>query len=85
MKYNPCIYIERYHKVYEAGARFWEEPIPADASVKFIEKYDSLLPSHRKVIEFGCGEGRDSTFLTSRGLNVLCIDIAGIVIQRAKS
>ena len=75
-------YEERYKKVYNAGARFWEPPIPTEELVEFIRDWN--MPRDSKIIEFGCGEGRDAIFLAKSGFNVTAIDIAPSAIQRAK-
>ena len=74
-------YEDRYRRVYSAGARFWETPIPTEELVDFVEK--RKLPKGIKVIEFGCGEGRDSIFLAKSGSKVTAVDIAPSAIQRA--
>src|SRR4030042_5345792 len=75
-------YEERYRKVYGAGAKFWENPIPTEDLVEFIREWD--IPRGSKVIEFGCGEGRDSIFLAKSGFTVTAIDVSPSAIQRAK-
>ena len=57
-RYDARLYEDRYRKVYQAGAAFWEEPVPTEALVKFIS--ESNLPKGLNVIDMGCGEGRDS-------------------------
>lgn len=34
--YDARAYDERYRRVYETGAEFWEEPVPTEALVKFL-------------------------------------------------
>lgn len=77
---NP--YEDRYRRVYDAGARFWERPIPTEELVEFIRNWD--IPSSSRIIEFGCGEGRDSIFLAKSGFKVAAIDIAPSAIKRAE-
>lgn len=77
---NP--YEDRYRRVYAAGARFWSPPVPTEELADFIR--DWKIPEAAKVIEFGCGEGRDSIFLAKSGFDVTAIDNAPSAIQRAK-
>jgi hypothetical protein len=35
-RYDASAYDERYCRVYEAGAEFWEEPVSTEALVKFL-------------------------------------------------
>lgn len=80
--YDKLAYQRRYSKVYQAGARFWEEPIPTEELVEFIR--EMKFPKRTKVIEFGCGEGRDSIFLARQGFEVTAIDTASLAVRRAK-
>lgn len=75
-------YEDRYRRVYSAGARFWETPAPTEELVDFIRRH--RFPMNTKVVEFGCGEGRDSIFLAKSGFNVTAVDVAPSAIQRAK-
>lgn len=75
-------YEDRYKRVYKAGARFWETPIPTEELVDFVKK--TKFPEGTKMIEFGCGEGRDSIFLAKSGFEVTGVDIAPSAIERAK-
>jgi len=42
------------------------------------------VPKDVKVLDLGCGKGRHSIFLNSRGLNVLGVDLSSNSIQKAK-
>jgi len=74
-------YEDRYQRVYNAGARFWETPIPTEELADFVRKWE--MPRRTRVIEFGCGEGRDSIFLAKSGFTVTAVDIAPSAIERA--
>jgi len=80
--YDVFAYQERYRKVYEAGATFWEEPIPTDALVNFLHELNP--PRGLKAIDMGCGEGRDSVYLARLGLDVSGIDVSRLAVKRAK-
>jgi len=62
---------------------FWEEyysgQIKGDNSLveepsPFAVEVSSKLPKGCKVLDFGCGNGRDSFFFASQGLTVLAVD-----------
>ena len=74
-------YEDRYRRVYEAGARFWEDPVPTEELVGFIDEW---RPPKGSAIEFGCGEGRDTIFLARLGYKVTGVDIAPSAIERAR-
>jgi ubiquinone/menaquinone biosynthesis C-methylase UbiE len=75
-------YEDRYRRVYSAGARFWETPIPTEELADFVRERDVSKGS--RVIEFGCGEGRDSIFLAKLGFKVTAVDVAPSAINRAR-
>lgn len=80
--YNAHAYEERYRKVYEAGADFWEEPVPTEALVKFLNNFGPT--KGRKALEMGCGEGRDSIYLAKIGFHVTGMDVSQSAIKHAK-
>jgi SAM-dependent methyltransferase len=75
-------YEDRYRRVYSAGARFWETPIPTEELADFLRERD--ISKGSKVIEFGCREGRDSIFLAKLGFKVTAVDVAPSAINRAR-
>jgi ubiquinone/menaquinone biosynthesis C-methylase UbiE len=80
--YDPKAYEKRYRKVYEIGAEFWEQSEPTKTIAKFISEI--RVPKRSRVIEFGCGEGRDSVFLSRKGFRVLGMDTARSALVKAK-
>ena len=80
--YDPRTYEERYRKVYESGAEFWEEPVATEAFVDFIQGFN--LPEGSRAVDMGCGEGMDSIFLAKMGFNVTAIDASRSAIKRAR-
>lgn len=75
-------YDKRYQKVYQEGAYLWEIDTPNEFLVKFLEEY-SREEVGNKVIDLGCGEGRDSCYLASRGFDVLGVDVSVTAIEKA--
>jgi ubiquinone/menaquinone biosynthesis C-methylase UbiE len=62
----------------------------ADAIEKYTDPdqfppFIKLLPSNAKVLDAGCGTGRDSQVLKSNGLNPIGLDLSTSMIQLAKS
>lgn len=79
--YDPRSYDQKYLTVYESGAEFWEEPIATEALVRFLHEFD---PTNKmKVVDMGCGEGRDSIFLAKKDFDVTAIDVSPSAIKRA--
>jgi SAM-dependent methyltransferase len=59
----------------------WESPRPVRALVELLDRND-LLPG--RVLELGCGDGVNATFLASRGWAVTAVDISGTAIRMAR-
>jgi len=49
-----------------------------------IEKFISYLPKSAKILDAGCGSGRDSAILKSKGFDVTGLDISEGLINVAK-
>lgn len=71
---------ESYQKTAHEFARKVENLAPLES----IEKFIKLLPSHAKIIDIGCGSGRDAKIFSERGLSVLGIDFCQNLIDIAK-
>lgn len=71
-------YDDRYRQVHGQELQwFADEPSPIVAET--VEKY-GISTAHR-LLELGCGEGRDSFYLLSRGYDLLATDISGEAIE----
>ena len=53
---------------------------PSDFA-KFVDEY---LPQHRGVVEFGCGNGRDSVYFAQRGRHVYAFDYCATAILKSR-
>jgi SAM-dependent methyltransferase/mannose-6-phosphate isomerase-like protein (cupin superfamily) len=75
-------YDECYRTVYAEGAELWETPEPNDALVAFVDEPGSRLGP--RVLDLGCGEGRDSVFLARRGFDVTGVDVSRAALDKAR-
>lgn len=66
-------YEERYKTIHQMGLE-WAEKDPSPIVSMVIEKYS--LSKNTKILEIGCGEGRDSIYLYNKGYNVYGSDIS---------
>lgn len=66
-------YDDRYRQVHGAGLQ-WEFPKPTPIVGAVMEKFG--IEKNAKILEVGCGEGRDALDLLGQGYNVLATDIA---------
>lgn len=66
-------YDDRYRQVHRENLRwFMEEPSPIVGQV--LSAFD--IPRTARLLEIGCGEGRDAKFLLNRGYDVLATDVS---------
>jgi 2-polyprenyl-3-methyl-5-hydroxy-6-metoxy-1,4-benzoquinol methylase len=66
------------------GARLKRWVTPADASPRGRPPVSALLPPGARVLDVGCGEGRDSVFFAERGFDVTGVDIARSGLAKAE-
>ena len=75
-------YEDRYRTVYEHGAELWESAEP-NASLHLLMQERPDVFSGR-IIDLGCGEGRDSLYLLSQGHDVVSVDVSHSALSRAR-
>jgi SAM-dependent methyltransferase len=75
-------YDECYRTVYAEGAELWETAEPNDALVAFVDEPGNRLGP--RVLDLGCGEGRDSLFLARRGFDVTGVDVSRAALDKAR-
>lgn len=62
------------------------ENVPSDSVTDFVEWLRAVqLPSCPKVIDIGCGKGRNSVYLAQQGFEVYAVDFIQHAIETAKS
>ena len=49
-----------------------------------LNEFISLLPKKARILDAGCGSGRDVTYLTDYGFDVIGIDISDGLLEEAK-
>lgn len=70
-------YDDRYIQIHRENLLwFAESPSPIVAQV--MEEFD--VSSHARILELGCGEGRDAQYLLKKGYDVLATDISPAAI-----
>lgn len=72
-------YDERYKEVHSKGI-IWGGTQPSLVIEDVIDQYKIEKPS--KILDLGCGEGRDSINLLKKGYNVLGIDVSQKGIEK---
>ena len=71
-------YDDRYRQVHGENLQ-WFASSPSPIVGEVLERYNI----HGKILEIGCGEGRDAGFLLGRGYDVLATDVSPAAIDYA--
>lgn len=71
-------YDDRYHQVHEANLQWFSEK-PSAIVAQVIDRF-SVRPDHR-ILEIGCGEGRDARPLLAQGFSLLATDISSEAVS----
>jgi SAM-dependent methyltransferase len=69
---------------YQATAEAYTSKVSHLAPIESIEKFIALLPLNAKIIDIGCGSGRDAKIFSEHGLQVCGIDFSPNLIEIAK-
>lgn len=72
-------YDQRYKQTYEQNV-LWETQQPTKEVMETIKKYN--INNKNKILDLGCGEGRDSIELLKKGYNILAVDYSQTVIDK---
>lgn len=75
-------YDERYKAVHQKNLR-WMGYAPSDIVFEIIKKYG--ISADDTVLEIGCGEGRDSSYLLENGYNLLATDVSPEAVNYCKA
>ncbi|QOL26238.1 class I SAM-dependent methyltransferase [Thalassotalea sp. LPB0316] len=65
------------------AAEFAQSTLDVDVSALYAE-FEPLLPQNAKVLDAGCGAGRDLKYFTSKGHNAIGIDASSNLVDIAK-
>src|SRR3989344_6150469 len=72
--------IQDYNRIAEIYSKFSEEKLMQYQLVKF-----EIYLKGKKILDAGCGSGRDSAYLTEDGYDVTGIDLSEEMIKIAKT
>lgn len=72
-------YDQRYKQVHEKNM-LWATTKNTKEVIDVIEKYK--ISKRDKILDLGCGEGRDASFLLNEGYNVTAIDYSNEAINK---
>src|SRR5579859_2041110 len=69
---------------YNANAAQYADATEHTFSLDQIDEFVSLLPKDGRVLDAGCGAGRDTHLLAERGLSVVGLDLSHGLLEEAK-
>lgn len=72
-------YEKRYNQIYEKNM-LWSSKLPTKEVMDSILEYK--ITKNDKILDLGCGEGRDAIILLEQGYNVLALDYSKSVIDK---
>lgn len=75
-------YEDRYRQVHAMGLQ-WAASVPSPIVAQTLEKYK--IANRHKLLELGCGEGRDAFPLLAAGYDLLATDISPEAIAYCRS
>lgn len=61
---------------YQYWNKYYNKKVAPSESSKFAKDILSFLKKEKKLVELGCGNGRDSVFFARHGINVVALDQA---------
>ena len=73
-----------YDKIAERYCETTEKEGDRDFQEKMLERTLKFMPSKPRVIDLGCGDGRDTEYLRRKGADVVGIDISKEMINLAR-
>ena len=74
-------YEKRYQQVYKHNY-LWSSKEPTLDVIETI--LEEKISSNAKILDLGCGEGRDAIYLLNKNYDVLAIDYSNTVIEKCK-
>lgn len=73
--------IKTYNETVE---QYYERTRNLKTSMEILDRFSGLLPAGARILDAGCGPGRDAKLFTDKGFRVVGIDLAERMIEFAK-
>lgn len=82
------MYLSEYKEItknsYERTAQDFADKVSALAPKESIERFTNNLPPNPKILDIGCGSGRDALLFSNKGASVVGIDFCPAMIEIAQ-
>ena len=72
---------DRYKQIHEQDLQ-WSSEVPSNIVVETMQAFST--PINSKILEIGCGEGRDAYLLLTKGFDVLATDVSCEAVSYCK-
>jgi SAM-dependent methyltransferase len=69
-----------WDRIYQTDNSFFGEE-PSNFALSCYNEYMKKKSHARKILELGCGQGRDTLFFASKGIDVTALDFSNIAIE----
>jgi SAM-dependent methyltransferase len=69
-----------WDRIYQTDNSFFGEE-PSNFALSCYNEYMKKKSHVRKILELGCGQGRDTLFFASKGIDVTALDFSNIAIE----
>jgi SAM-dependent methyltransferase len=77
--------VVRTRRTYDRVAREYDETVPDAAELaSLLEPFESRLPRESRLLDLGCGPGRDAAWFAARGHDVVGADLSVGQLQVAR-
>lgn len=73
--------IQTYNEIVEP---YYENTSKLASSKEVVDEFSKMLPKGAKILDAGCGPGRDAKWFTDKGFDVVGIDLAEKMIEFAR-
>jgi SAM-dependent methyltransferase len=74
---DPADHVARTRRTYDRVAREYDETVPdAGELASLMEPFESGLPRECRLLDLGCGPGRDAAWFAARGHDVVGADLS---------
>ena len=72
--------VQFWNKIYDSGIMAWGNTVST-----FLEEVEPMLSKGCKILDLGCGNGRNSASLDSKGFDVTGLEFSHSAIEQAKN
>jgi len=70
-----------WNRIYQTDNSFFGEE-PSNFALSCYNEYMKKKNHVKKILELGCGQGRDTLFFASKGIDVTALDFSSVAIDR---